>query len=60
MQLYLQITVSVMLVIAGLIVLAAGVRWLSSGTLTKRLIQYVAGPLEFTHTRANAPLIQPG
>ena len=44
MQLFLQISVSFILGIAGLVVLVLGARWLSTNTLSKRLNQYVAAP----------------
>jgi tight adherence protein C len=59
MQLYMQITLSIALGIAGLIVLVLGMRWYKSGSVSKRLNQYVAGPLDNTHKRVNIARIQP-
>ena len=46
MQLFMQITISIALGIAGITVLVLSVRWLRSGGLNKRLVQYVETPLE--------------
>ena len=59
MQLFMQITISMVLGIAGLIVLVLGTRWLMSGSVTKRLNQYVAAPLDNTHSRVNAARLPP-
>ena len=57
MQLFIQIAVSMALGIAGLIVLILGMRWFRSGSVSKRLNQYVASPLDNTHSRANTARI---
>ena len=59
MQLFMQISISIALGIAGLIVLILGARWLNSSSLSKRLDQYVASPLENSGNKANAVRIQP-
>lgn len=59
MQLLMQITISMALGLAGLVVLVLGARWLRSGSLSKRLVQYVSTPLDNTPSRANAIRIQP-
>ena len=59
MQLFLQITVSFILGIAGLVVLVLGARWLSTNTLSKRLNQYVSVPLDTSRSKANATRVQP-
>ncbi|OGO60458.1 MAG: hypothetical protein A2032_01500 [Chloroflexi bacterium RBG_19FT_COMBO_49_13] len=59
MQLFMQITISIASGIAGLTILVLGARWLRSGSLSKRLVQYVETPLESTHSRSNTIRIQP-
>ena len=59
MQLFMQITVSMALGIAGLIVLVLGTRWFRSGSVSKRLNQYVAAPLDNSHSRANSARLPP-
>lgn len=59
MQLYMQISVSVVLGVAGLAVLIFGMRWFRSGSISKRLNQYVAAPLDNSRNRANAFRIPP-
>jgi tight adherence protein C len=59
MQLFMQITISMALGVVGLIFLVLSVRWLRSGSLSKRLVQYVETPLESTRGRANTIRIQP-
>jgi tight adherence protein C len=59
MQPFVQITISMALGIAGLIVLILGTRWFRSGSISKRLNQYVAAPLDNTRSRANAARIPP-
>jgi hypothetical protein len=46
MQLNMQIIISIALGIAGLTILVLSVRWLRSGSVSKRLVQYVENPLE--------------
>ena len=58
MQMFTQIGMSLALGIAGLIVLVLGARWLNSNTMSKRLNQYVAIPLETTHSRTNTARTQ--
>jgi tight adherence protein C len=55
----MQISISVALGIAGLLFLILSVRWMRSGSLTKRLLQYVETPLEDTHGRTSTVRIQP-
>jgi tight adherence protein C len=59
MQLFMQISISIALGIVGLIVLILGARWLNSSSLSKRLDQYVASPLDNSGNKANAVRIQP-
>ena len=53
------ISISIALGIAGLLSIILSVRWMRSGGLSKRLIQYVETPLEDTHSRSNTIRIQP-
>ncbi len=55
----MQIIISITLGIAGLLFIILSMRWLRSGSLTKRLVQYVETPLEDTHIRPNTVRIQP-
>jgi len=55
----MQISISVALGIAGLLFLVLSVRWMRSGSLTKRLVQYVETPLEDTYSRSKTVRIQP-
>jgi tight adherence protein C len=59
MPLFMQIIIIMALGVAGLTVLVLSVRWLMSGSVSKRLVQYVETPLESTHGRMNAIRIQP-
>jgi tight adherence protein C len=59
MQFFTQITLSVFLGVAGLVVLILSTRWLRSGTMSKRLNEYVASPLENPHNRTNITRAQP-
>jgi tight adherence protein C len=59
MQLYMQISVSIILGIAGLIVLIFGARWLTSNSMSKRLNQYVTAPLDDNRSKATATRILP-
>jgi tight adherence protein C len=59
MQLYMQISISVILGVAGLVVLIFGMRWFRSGSVSKRLNQYVAAPLDNSRTRVNAARLPP-
>ena len=59
MQLFMQISISFALGIAGLTVIVLGVRWLRSGGLDKRLVQYVETPLQTSGTHANVARVQP-
>jgi tight adherence protein C len=59
MQPFTQIAISTVLGIAGLIVLVFSAHWLRSGSISKRLNQYVATPLESTRNRGGAIRIQP-
>jgi tight adherence protein C len=58
MQLFMQITISIALGIAGLTVITLGVRWLRSSGIDKRLVQYVETPLQSSSSRSVAR-IQP-
>jgi tight adherence protein C len=49
MQIFMQVTVSVALGIAGFAIIALSLRWLRTGNVGKRLVQYVETPLEDTH-----------
>jgi tight adherence protein C len=53
MQMFTQISLSLALGIAGIVILVLGARWLSANTMSKRLNQYVAAPLDNTRSRAN-------
>jgi tight adherence protein C len=59
MQLNMQIIISIALGIAGLTILVLSVRWLRSGSVSKRLVQYVENPLEDGKGRSNAARVQP-
>jgi tight adherence protein C len=59
MQLNLQIIISMAAGIFGLVLLVLSVRWLRTGSISKRLVQYVSVPLDSTQSRANAARIQP-
>jgi tight adherence protein C len=59
MQLFLQIGLSVILGFLGIIFIALAVRSLRSGTVSKRLTQYVEAPLEESHFRKIPVRIQP-
>jgi tight adherence protein C len=59
MQLFSQISISAVLGMSGLIILFLSVRWLRSGTMSKRLTEYVATPLESQANHPNATRIQP-
>jgi tight adherence protein C len=59
MQLYMQISVSIILGIAGIIVLVFGARWLTSNSMSKRLNQYVTAPLDDNRSKATATRILP-
>ena len=59
MQQYMQIIISIALGIAGLTILVLSVRWLRSGSVSKRLVQYVENPLEDGKGRSNAARVQP-
>ncbi len=54
MQIFTQISLSLALGIAGIVILVLGARWLSTNTMSKRLNQYVAAPLDNTRSRANS------
>ena len=59
MQLYALTTISIVLSLAGMVVLVLGVRRLISGSVSKRLTQYVATPLENTNSRINTVKLPP-
>lgn len=54
MQMFAQIAVSIVFSLAGVIVLVMGARRLVSGSMSKRLTQFVGTPLDNTHTQINA------
>jgi tight adherence protein C len=59
MQLFMQITISIALGLAGITVLVLSVRWLRSGSVDKRLVQYVETPLQIASTQGNVARVQP-
>ena len=59
MQQSMQIIISFALGIAGLTIIALGVRWLSSGNFNKRLVQYVENPVQSSINQGIIPRIQP-
>jgi tight adherence protein C len=59
MQLYIQIGLSIFLGIAGVSFVILSIRWLRTGNMSKRLVQYVETPLDDAHMRKNAVRIQP-
>jgi tight adherence protein C len=59
MQITAQIIVSFIMASLGIILLILNLRWLKSGNLYKRLVQYVEVPLEDTQNRPYAIRIQP-
>jgi tight adherence protein C len=59
MQITTQIIVSVIMGSLGIALLILNLRWLKSGNLHKRLVQYVEVPLEDTQNRSYAIRIQP-
>jgi tight adherence protein C len=59
MQQLMQIIISIALAIAGLSVIVLGVRWLRSGGLDKRLVQYVETPLQSSGVHGNLVRVQP-
>ncbi len=59
MQLLLQIGLSIFLGVLGVVFIVLAVRSLRTGTLSKRLTQYVEAPLEDGSTRKNTARIQP-
>ena len=56
---FMQISVSVILGIVGITFIILSVRWLSSGSVSKRLVQYVETPLDEGQSRKNQARIQP-
>jgi tight adherence protein C len=59
MQFYMQITISIVLGISGISILILSLRWLGSGNINQRLVQYVEIPLEGIQNQANPMRIQP-
>lgn len=59
MQLIMQIIISIVLGILGISVLILSMRWLRSGNLNQRLVQYVETPLEGILNRSKVTLVQP-
>lgn len=51
MQIFMQVTISVALGIAGFAIIALSLRWLRTGNVGRRLVQYVETPLESAHIR---------
>src|SRR4030042_6184186 len=58
MPLFIQISISMILGLAGLAILILGARWLRAGSVSKRLVQYVAAPLDNTRSQVNVSLMQ--
>jgi tight adherence protein C len=59
MQLIMQISIAIALGLAGITILVLSVRWLMSGSVDQRLIQYVEAPLQTTSSHANVARVQP-
>jgi tight adherence protein C len=59
MQLFMQITISIALGIAGIAILLLSLRWLRSGGINTRLVQYVEVPLQIGSNRGNVARVQP-
>jgi tight adherence protein C len=59
MQIIMQITISIVMGILGITILILSLRWLRSGKMNKRLVQYVETPSEGMQNRSNAVRIQP-
>ena len=59
MQIIPQIIISIILGVLGITFVALSIRWMRSGTLSKRLTQYVETPLEEPIMRKNMARIQP-
>ncbi len=59
MPLFLQIGIGMLAGMAGLAVLALGVRWLRAGSVANRLVQYVSPPPDTARSRVAASRIQP-
>jgi tight adherence protein C len=59
MQIFLLIAVSIILGIAGITIIVISLRWLSTSSESRRLVQYVENPLEDPNSKANVPRIQP-
>ncbi len=59
MQLFMQITISIALGIAGIAILLLSLRWLRSGGVNTRLVQYVEVPLQVGSNRGNVARVQP-
>lgn len=59
MPLFAQITISIIIGLAGLLFIIFSVRWLRVNTISKRLDQYVSAPLDTTRSPINTARIQP-
>ncbi len=59
MQLFMPIILSFVLGILGIVFVVLSVRWLRSGSLSQRLLQYVETPLEEPLRRKNVARVQP-
>lgn len=59
MQLFAQISLSIIVGILGITSLVLSVRWLRGGSVATRLTQYVETPLEEPHSRKEMARIQP-
>jgi tight adherence protein C len=59
MQIIMQIIISVAMGICGITILILSTRWLRSGNVNKRLVQYVEAPLEGMQDRSYTVRIQP-
>jgi tight adherence protein C len=59
MQIFMQIVFSAALGIAGLTIIVLSVRWLRTGNVNQRLVQYVETPLEGTNVHSKMIRSQP-
>jgi tight adherence protein C len=59
MQIIMQIIISLVMGILGISILILSLRWLRTGNMNKRLVQYVEAPLEGVQNRANVVRLQP-
>jgi tight adherence protein C len=59
MQIFMQITISIALGIVGITILVLSVRWLRTGGVNTRLVQYVEVPLQIGSSRVDVARVQP-